>query len=188
MGSDIDVHSEERSAASGSYTARTLTLELGVEPALPGAPAKKGALLDFNGQTIAGAVKAGPFQDLGAAATTYTFWNDAALPALPALPEPPTAVSVGKLSDVRTRVAWTNASLDASYVEVERRVDGGPWKFWGYITTTQDFFEDYELAPSSNYEYRVAARNAAGLSSWVEAAPSAAPPAAVEGDCKWQGQ
>ena len=47
-------------------------------------------------------------------------------------------------------------------------MNGGNWQFWGYITTTQDSMLDYDLPTAYNkYEYRIAARNAAGLSAFA---------------------
>ena len=170
MGPSIDVHSEERPFGSASHSHRTISLNLGSKPGIPGAPVKKGAGIDFFGNKLQTAPNAGPFQELGAGAKTYTFWNDAQLPKLPELPTAPSNVIVRKKSDKMMEVSWTNNSADAKFMYVERRVNGGEWKFWGYITTTQDNMLDYELPVERNrYEYRVAARNAAGLSTFAYA-------------------
>lgn len=188
MGSTIDVHSEERPAAAVSHDKRTISLELKDNPALAGAPAKNGARLDFNGKPIATTVKAGPFQDLGATKKSYTFWNDDGMPQLPAPPKAPTVVTWGNVSDQRIRVTWKNEATDARFIQVERRVDDGPWVFWGFITTSQNFLEDYDLPSGRKYEYRVAARNAGGISAWVEVKKLGSAPAVQAGDCTFPGQ
>lgn len=171
MGKDIDRHSEERPFGRVSNTHRAITLHLGSQPLIPGAPVKKGAEIDFYGEVLEENPKAGPFQELGADRQTFTFWDDEEFPALPQLPESPSNVIVKKKpAEKKMVVSWMNNSSDAKFMHVERRVNGGPWKFWGYITTTQDFMEDYELPVEENkYEYRVAARNAAGISNFAYA-------------------
>lgn len=105
---------------------------------------------------------------MGKDAKTYTFWDDNQLPVLPVLPHAPGNLTVIKQSETTMKVSWSNNSPDAKFMYVERRLNGGDWKFWGYITTTQDYMLDYDLPTASNtYEYRIAARNAAGLSSFV---------------------
>jgi len=170
MGPTIDRHSEERPFTAASSTNRTITLELGSDPAIAGAPAMKGAALDFFGNRIGGTVKAGPFQDLGAGSKTYTFWDDQKLPSLPALPAAPSNVVVTTQSATTMKVTWTNNAPGARFIHVERRIGDGPWVFWGYITTTQDTMLDYDLDTKTNtFDYRIAARNAAGLSPFATA-------------------
>lgn len=171
MGKDIDRHSEERPFASASNTNRSITFHLGSVPSIPGAPVKKGAEIDFYGKELEGNPKAGPFQELGVNKQTFTFWDDEKFPALPKLPAGPGNVLVKKKpAEKMMEVSWTNNSSDAKFMHIERRVNGGPWKFWGYITTTQDFMQDYEIPVDENkYEYRVAARNAAGISDFAYA-------------------
>ena len=167
MGKTIDRNSQERQFISASNTNRTITLHLGSEPFVQGAPVKKGALISFFGEIIK-TTKAGPFQDLGKESKTNTFWDDNKLPPLPVLPSAPGNLIVTKLSETTIKVSWTNNSPDARFMHIERRINGGNWKFWGYITTTQDFMLDYDLPTETNkYEYRIAARNAAGLSPFV---------------------
>jgi hypothetical protein len=167
MGKTIDRHSEERQFISASSTNRTITLYLGSEPFIPGAPVIKGSEISCFGE-ITKIVKAGPFQDLGKESKTYTFWDDNKLPPLPGLPSAPGNLIVTKLSETTMKVSWTNNSPDARFMHIERRINRGNWKFWGYITTTQDFMLDYDLPTETNkYEYRIAARNAAGLSPFV---------------------
>jgi hypothetical protein len=171
MGPAIDRHSEERPSVRASSAAnRTITLNLGNTPKISGAPVKKGTATDFFGRKISSSPLAGPFQDLGATEKTYTYWNDEKMPALPARPPAPTNVAVTISSDSVMNVSWTNRAPDASFIYVERRVNGGDWKFWGFITTTQDSLLDYDLPVKTNrYEYRIAARNAAGLSPFAYA-------------------
>ena len=170
MGPTIDRHSEERPFGSIAYTRRTITLNLGSAPRIAGAPVKKGTEIDFFGAPRKAAPAAGPFPDPGAGAKTYTFWDDKKLPALPPLPAAPTDVLATKRSDTTMQVTWKNNAPDAGFIHVERRTNGGDWKFWGYITTTQDSLLDYDLpVNTSRYEYRVAARNAAGLSAFAYA-------------------
>lgn len=171
MGATIDRHSEERpSIIASSNTDRTITLNLGSQPKITGAPKKIGAEIDFFGHPISASPEAGPFQDLGATAKTYTFWNDQKMPELPKLPAAPSDVVVTIKSDSSMQVTWRNQAPDASFMYIERRVNGGDWKFWGYITTTQESMLDYNLPTKTNqYEYRIAARNAAGLSSFAYA-------------------
>lgn len=167
MGTDIDRHSQERNFIQASNTTRTLTLNLGSDPKIRGASFKKGAQVSFDGHIITTS-KAGPFQDLGKKAKTLTFWDDNVLPSLPALPAAPTNLSVEKLSATTMKVSWKNNSPVARFMHVERRINGGEWQFWGYITTSQDFMHDYDLPIESNtYEYRIASRNAAGLSAFA---------------------
>jgi len=169
MGATIDRHSEERPFISASNTNRTITLNMGSDPKIKGAPVKKGAIISFFGDIIS-KPKAGPFQDLGKEAKTYTFWDDNKLPPLPALPSAPGKLAIIKQSETIMKVTWINNSPDAKFMYIERRINGGGWQFWGYITTTQDFMLDYDLPTASNaYEYRIAARNAAGLSSFAYA-------------------
>src|SRR5665648_567047 len=167
MGVTIDRHSEERQFISASNTNRTITLNLGSDPKMKGAPVKKGARISFYGDIIT-KTKAGPFPDLGKGTRTYTFWDDNKLPPLPALPSSPGKLAVTKQSETTMKVSWKNNSPDAKFMYIERRVNGGSWQFWGYVTTTQDFMLDYDLPTASNtYEYRIATRNSAGLSSFV---------------------
>ncbi|HZK97156.1 MAG TPA: right-handed parallel beta-helix repeat-containing protein [Prolixibacteraceae bacterium] len=166
MGATIDRHSEERSFLSASNTNRTITLSLGSDPTMKGAPVKKGARISFFGDIIT-KPKAGPFPDLGKNTKTYTFWDDNKLPPLPALPSAPGKLAVIKQSETTMKVTWINNSPDAKFMYIERRINEGSWQFWGYVTTTQNFMLDYDLLTASNtYEYRIAARNAAGLSSF----------------------
>jgi hypothetical protein len=171
MGTTIDRHSEERLFRNtSSLTDRTITLKLGSEPKITGAPLKKAAKADFFRRIINSSPVAGPFQDLGAKEKTYTFWNDKALPPLPKLPAAPTNIRVTKNSDSCMKVTWINNAPDGSFMYVERRVNGSHWKFWGYITSSQENMLDYNLPVKTNqYEYRIAARNAAGLSSFAYA-------------------
>jgi len=167
MGKTIDQNSQERPFISASNTNRTITLNLGSNPFITGAKVKKGALISFFGDIIS-ITKAGPFQDLGKESKTYTFWDDNKLPPLPGLPSAPGNLIVTKLSETTMKVSWTNNSPDARFMHIERRINGGNWQFWGYITTTQDDMLDYDLPTETNkYEYRIAARNAAGLSSFA---------------------
>jgi hypothetical protein len=167
MGATIDKHSQEAQFINASYTTRTITLTLGSEPYIAGASFKKGARISFSGDII-NQSKAGPFQDLGKETKTYTFWDDNKLPALPPLPSAPTSLIITKQSGTTMKVSWTNTSNDARFMHIERRINGGNWKFWGYITTTQDFMLDYDLPAETNkYEYRIAARNPAGLSPFM---------------------
>jgi hypothetical protein len=167
MGASIDRHSEERQFISSSNTARTITLNLGIEPYIEGATGKSGARISFFGDTISKS-KAGPFQDLGKDKRTYTFWDDSKLPTLPDLPAAPEGLVVTKQSEKVMKVSWINKSPDAKYMYIERRVNDGNWKFWGYITTSQDSMLDYDLPTATNtYNYRIASRNAAGLSTFA---------------------
>lgn len=175
MGADIDKHSEERNFLAASTQGRTINFKLGSSPRLSDAPVKSGATIDFWGRTIKSVPAAGPFQDLTAAAKTYTFWNDDKLPVLPALPAAPTNVTVSIQSDSSMKVIWKNRAPEASFMYVERSTNHGPWTFWGYITTTQETMLDYNLPVRKNtYEYRVAARNAAGLSAFAYASKKTA--------------
>lgn len=186
MGPTIDTHSEERPFTSGATAGRTVTLNLGSAPLLAGAPAKAGVGLDFNGTAVTGDVKAGPFQDLGAGAKTYTLWDDAQAPRLPALPAPPTEVAAKAVSATTMKVTWKSGSPDARYVYVERRSNGGEWKPWGFITTTQNRLLDFDVAADKDkLEYRVAARNSAGLSPFVVADGQRALAEDTATDCRW---
>jgi hypothetical protein len=167
MGTTIDRHSQERKFINASCTNRTITLNLGSEPYIAGASFKKGARISFSGDIIYQS-KAGPFQDLGKETKTYVFWDDNKLPALPALPSAPTTLIINKQSVTTMKVSWNNTSIDSRFMHIERQINGGDWKFWGYITSTQDYMLDYDLPTESNtYEYRIAARNAAGLSPYA---------------------
>lgn len=167
MGTTIDRHSEERQFTGASSTVRTLTLNLGSDPYIEGATGKSGARISFFGDTIFKS-NAGPFQDLGKDIKTYTLWDDHKLPTLPDLPAAPEGVVVTKQSDKVMKVSWINKSPDVRYMYIERRINDGNWKFWGYITTSQDSMLDYELPTSINtYDYRIASRNAAGLSPFA---------------------
>jgi hypothetical protein len=167
MGHTIDRHSEERRFISASNTARTITLNLGSEPYIEGAAGKPGARISFFSDTIYKS-KAGPFQDLGKDKQTYVFWDDNILPILPDLPTAPDSVVLTKQSETVMKVSWINKSPDAKYMYIERSVNGGSWKFWGYITTSQDSMLDYDLPLTTHtYKYRVASRNAAGISTFA---------------------
>jgi hypothetical protein len=170
MGKSVDRHSEERPSANASFTNRRITLQLASNPLIKDAPIMKGAAIDFYGKAISSSVKAGPFQNAGATKQTFTFWDDKKMPGLPALPKAPTNMKVTIKSATTIELNWKNNSLDASFIYVERKVNGGPWKFWGYITTTQENMLDFDLnVKSDKYEYRIAARNAAGLSQFTYA-------------------
>ncbi|MEX1015822.1 MAG: hypothetical protein WDZ31_03670 [Phycisphaeraceae bacterium] len=171
MGDTIDRHSEERIFEEATYSGRAVTLFLGSEPSLTDAPVMPGAMIDFQGQVIRAPVQAGPVQGLGADRHTITFWDDEQRPALPDLPTAPSDVVVTVHSDIEMRVQWTNHAPDARFMHIERRINDGEWEFWGYITTTQNHMRDYDLDTRVNsYDYRIAARNAAGLSDVVEGA------------------
>jgi hypothetical protein len=180
MGANIDLHSVERpypGASYGSYTSRTITLNLGSDPSIPGASGRDGARTDFFGNVIGSTAKAGCFQDLGAGSATLTFWDDTYLPPLPALPAAPGNLEVSTVSSNTMQVTWNNNTPDARFMHVERRINGGDWQFWGYITTTQDGMLDYADTidtTANTYEYRVAARNAAGLSPFAYVQPALA--------------
>lgn len=186
MGATIDRHSEERPFTSGSLERRALTLNLGSAPTIAGAPAKPGAQIDFNGRAVSGAVQAGPFQDLGAQSKTYALWDDAQPPKLPARPMPPSDVASKAVSATTMKVTWKNNAADARYIYVERRINGGAWKPWGFITTTQSRLVDFDVpAQKDKLEYRVAARNSAGLSAFVEADAQRAIAPDEPTDCRW---
>jgi titin len=123
--------------------------------------------VDFDGKGIGASPKAGPFQDLGAGAKSYTFWDDATMPALPSLPAAPSNFTVTAASSSENKLAWTNNASNATHMVVERRKEGGDWVIWGYVNTTQDTITDDKLDQASRYQYRIAARNAAGLSAFV---------------------
>jgi hypothetical protein len=177
MGGDIDLHSVERpypGSSYGSHTSRTITLSLGSDPSISGAPPRDGARFDIFGNLIGSPVKAGCFQDLGSGSSVFTFWDDANLPPLPALPAAPSNLQVSTVSSNTMQVTWDNNALDARFMHVERSINGGEWQFWGYITTTQNRMLDYADTidtTANTYEYRVAARNAAGLSPFAYVQP-----------------
>jgi hypothetical protein len=163
---NIDQHTVERTKDSFTLGTRTITIDLTDDPGIGGRQLA-GVKVDFNGNAIGASPKAGPFQDLGSSEKSYTFWDDANMPALPSLPAAPSKFTVTAASSTENRLAWTNNASNATHMVVERRKEGGDWVTWGYVNTTQDTISDDRLDSASSYQYRIAARNAAGLSAFV---------------------
>jgi hypothetical protein len=163
---NIDQHTVERTKDSFTLGTRSITVDLTDDPGI-GGPQLKGMTVDFNGNAIGASPKAGPFQDLGSSSKSYTFWDDANLPALPSLPAAPSNFTVTAASSTENQLAWTNNATNAIHMVIERQKDGGSWVTWGYVNTTQDTVMDDQLDSASSYHYRIAARNAGGVSAFV---------------------
>jgi hypothetical protein len=163
---NIDQHTVERAKDGFTLGKRTITIDLSDDPGIGGREVK-GVGVDFDGKGIGASPKAGPFQDLGSSAKSYTFWDDSKLPALPSLPAAPSGLTVTTTSSSENKLAWTNNASNATHMVVERRKEGGDWVIWGYVNTTQDSISDDKLDNAASYQYRIAARNAAGLSAFV---------------------
>jgi hypothetical protein len=172
MGNRLDEHSEERDFIAAGHTETELTLHLGRAPEITGARPIRGVGVDFEGQIIGANPKAGPFQRLTGAPATIPFWDHDRLPTLPPPPGPPEEATVTIVSGSTVRLAWSGIAPDALFIRVDRKMNDGPWEFWGFIPTTQPGMEDDALDTTANrYFYRIAARNAGGLSPYCTARP-----------------
>jgi hypothetical protein len=163
---NIDQHTVERTKDSFTLGTRSITIDLTDDPGISG-PQLSGVKVDFNGNAIGASPKAGPFQDLGSSSKTYTFWDDANLPALPSLPAAPSNFTVTVISSTEKELSWTNNATNATHMVIERQKDGAAWVTWGYVNTMQTTVRDNQLTAGSTYNYKIAARNAAGLSAFV---------------------
>jgi hypothetical protein len=182
---NIDQHTVERTKDAVTLGTRSITIDLTDDPAI-GGPKLTGIRRDFNGNRIGcnpnPVIKAGPFQDLGLSPKTYTFWDDANLPELPAAPKSPSDFTVTPVSPTENALAWTykedpdrgaNATKakakprNATHFMIKRRQDGGPWITWGFVNSMENSVMDDQLDPGSTYEYRIAARNAGGVSHFI---------------------
>jgi PKD repeat protein len=65
---------------------------------------------------------------------------------------------------------------------VQRQKDGGAWGIWGFVDTTQATVRDNQLTAGSTYNYKLAARNAAGMSAFVDPGGGGPPVANFSGN------
>jgi predicted phage tail protein len=88
-----------------------------------------------------------------------------------AAPAAPTGVAATMVSATELTVVWTDASLDETHFQVNRRasVDGvwGVWAVLPSLPADATSFDESGLAPATRYQYRVRACNAAGCSAYV---------------------
>jgi hypothetical protein len=111
----------------------------------------------------------------------YTISGAIAASGLPQPPTAPSNVTATPVSSSQINLAWTDASGDETGFAVERAASGGAW---GHVTTVganATSYADAGLAPSTTYQYRVKAVNAAGVSAYAtsQLVTTPAAPAAV---------
>jgi hypothetical protein len=106
---------------------------------------------------------------------TYYALCVAAFKALAGTPSAPTDVAVDSVTASSARVTWADASANETGFKVQYRniTDSGSWTSAPGSPTAAD--EESlvvgDLLPSTEYEFRVAATNGDGDSSWVTSSP-----------------
>jgi PKD repeat protein len=86
------------------------------------------------------------------------------------------------ISSTEKELSWTNNATYATHMVVQRQKDGGAWGIWGFVDTTQTTVRDNQLTAGSTYNYKLAARNAAGLSDFISPGGGAPPVANFSGN------
>lgn len=84
-------------------------------------------------------------------------------------PAAPTAISASAVSAAQVNVQWTDGSNNESRFEIWRRTRNpdGNYAKTGEVGANATAFSDHTVAPSTRYQYRVRACNAAGCSTFV---------------------
>ena len=111
----------------------------------------------------------------------YTISGTIAASGLPQPPAAPSNVTATPVSSSQINLAWTDASGDETGFAVERAASGGAWGSVTTVGANATSYADTGLAPSTSYQYRVKAVNAAGGSAYAtsQLVTTPAAPAAV---------
>ncbi len=94
-------------------------------------------------------------------------------PPPPVTPAAPTDLTAAWQFDGTIGLAWTDNATNEAEFEVERTSASDPWTRVGRPGANAVAFSDADLAPVTEYTYRVRAKNSVGVSDWSNEATAA---------------
>ncbi|MCC5848088.1 MAG: fibronectin type III domain-containing protein [Verrucomicrobia bacterium] len=105
----------------------------------------------------------------------------------PVAPTTPSGFTATGISESEISLAWTDTSSITETFVLSYRPEGGSWSELATLPASDTEYLHEGLSPSSNYEYRILARNQTGDSNWSETIlagtmdPPLAPPSSPSG-------
>jgi hypothetical protein len=102
----------------------------------------------------------------GEGASDYS--NELSVTTLPPAPNAPSALSTGAIDTVSVELTWIDNADNESGFELERSDDSGAsWTQAATPAADTTSLTDTSLDPATDYQYRLRAVNAGGVSAWV---------------------